>query len=227
MKQKKKSPLKEPEKPKRPYGGRPSLEESEQLNGRILDAASELFTKNGYGETSIEAIAAHAGVGKLTLYRRFENKDVLFQAVAIRLAEESRAALTKVGESEGDLADVLTATGRHLLSIVLSPQSIAFHRILFAEAARLPELCARIHQDYASDPQDSIRRLFRRFADRGVLQNEDVAFLDQQFVQAIMGKPLRNALLGAPPMSARAQEEHVRKAVALFLRGAVSPPHSK
>ena len=133
----------------------------------------------------------------------------------------------KVGESEGDLADVLMATGRHLLSIVLSPQSIAFHRILFAEAARLPELCARIYQDYASD-EDSLRRLFRRFAERGLLRNEDVAFLDQQFVHAIMGKPLRNALLGAPPMSARAQEEHVRNAVALFLHGTtVALPHSK
>jgi AcrR family transcriptional regulator len=219
MRQRKKSSLKEPGRPKRPYGGRPSLEEAEQLNGRILDAAAELFTKSGYGETSIEAIAAHAGVGKLTLYRRFRDKDALFQAVVIRMADASHAALAKIGESEGSPADVLTATGRQLLSIVLSPQSIAFHRILFAEAARLPELCARIYQDYASDPQDSIRLLFRRLVDRGLLRNEDIAFMKQQFVHTIIGKPLRNALLGAPPMGVRAQEEHVRKAVALFLHG--------
>jgi AcrR family transcriptional regulator len=228
MKQRRKPSLKGPSRPKRPYGGRPSREEAEQLHGRILDAAAELFIRNGYGETSIEAIAAHAGIGKLTLYRRFANKDALFQAVAIRLTEQSRAALAKVGESEGSLADVLTATGRELLSIVLSPASIALHRILFAEAARLPELCARIYRDPPPDRQDSIHALFRRLADRGVLRDEDVAFLDQQFVQAIIGKPLRNALLGAPPMSARAQHEHVRKAVALFLHGtAVSPPHSR
>ena len=52
-----------------------------------------------------------------------------------------------------------------------------------------------------------------------MVQSDDVAFLDQQFVHAIMGRPLRQALLGAPPMSARAQDEHVRKAVALFMNG--------
>lgn len=228
MKQRTKSPPKGPSRPKRPYGGRPSLEEAEQLQGRILDAAAELFTKRGYGETSIEAIAAQAGIGKLTLYRRFADKDALFQAVAIRMAEQSSAALAKVGESEGSLTEVLTAAGRQLLSIVLSPQSIAFHRILFAEAARLPELCAHIYRDIPSDPQGSIHLLFRDLADRGLLRNEDVEFVKQQFVQTIMAKPLRNALLGAPPMSARAQDEHVRKAVALFLHGAaVSSPHSK
>lgn len=228
MKPGKTSPLKESSRAKRPYGGRPSLEEAEQLHGRILDAAAELFTKNGYGETSIEAIATHAGIGKLTLYRRFADKDALFRAVVIRMAEQSRAALAKVGESEGSLSDVLTATGRQLLGIVLSPQSIAFHRILFAEAARLPDLCARVYQYGASDNEDSIRLLFRRLAARGMVRSDDVAFLDQQFVQAIIGKPLRNALLGATPMSARAQDEHARKAVALFLQGmALSSPGSK
>jgi hypothetical protein len=52
-----------------------------------------------------------------------------------------------------------------------------------------------------------------------VIRGEDVAFLDQQFIHAVIGKPLRKALFGAPPMTARAQEEHVRKAVALLLNG--------
>jgi TetR/AcrR family transcriptional repressor of mexJK operon len=228
MTSKKTSPLKESSRAKRPYGGRPSLEEAEQLHGRILDAAAELFTKSGYGETSIEAIAVHAGIGKLTLYRRFADKEALFLAVVIRMAEEARAALAKVGESEGSLSDVLMATGRQLLSVVLSPRSIAFHRILFAESARLSEVRAHVSRHINAENEDSIRLLFRRLADRGMVQSEDVAFLDQQFVHAIMGRPLRQALLGAPPMSARAQDEHVRKAVALFLHGmAISPPRSK
>lgn len=232
MPPKKTSPLKESSREssraKRPYGGRPSLEEAEQLHGRILDAAAELFTKNGYGETSIEAIAARAGIGKLTLYRRFADKEALFLAVVIRMAEEARAALAKVGESEGSLPEILTATGRQLLGVVLSPQSIAFHRILFAESARLSEVRAYVSRHINSENEDSTRLLFRRLADRGMVQSEDVAFLDQQFVHAIMGRPLRQALLGAAPMSARAQDEHVRKAVALFLHGmTISSPRTK
>jgi AcrR family transcriptional regulator len=204
---------------KRSHGGRPSLEEAELLFGRILDAAAELFTKNGYGGTSIEAIAAHAGIGKLTLYRRFADKDALFAAVVVRMAERSGAAMQKIAEKEGSVAEMLTTAGRHLLEIVLSPESIAFHRILFAEAARLPELCARVAQDKPTEFSDALYRMFLRLSERGEIQGEDVVFLDQQFLHAIIGRPLRKALFGAPPMNARAREEHVRKAVALFLNG--------
>lgn len=193
------------------------------MRGRILDASTELFTKYGYGETSIEAIAAHAGIGKLTLYRRFGDKDELFQAMALRMAEQSRVEMTAIGESNQSLPDVLTATGRFLLNVVLSPQSVAFHRIVFSEAARLPELCASIYQDSPFDRDHPIRRIFLRFVDQGALHMDDVDFLTRQFVQTIIGNPLRNALLGAPPMSISAQEEHVCKAVELFLRGIARP----
>jgi TetR/AcrR family transcriptional repressor of mexJK operon len=195
------------------------LKDAEKLYDRILDAAVELFTKNGYGETSIEAIAAHAGIGKLTLYRRFADKDALFQAVALRLSEQERAEIAKIGESKGSLPDALLAVGRRLLNAALSPQSIAFHRIVFTESARLPEICARIYQDTPSDAEKPIRNVFSRFTDRGVLRIDDVALLEQQFVQAIIGRPLVRALLGGPPMSAQARDDHVRKAVDLFLHG--------
>lgn len=221
MKQAKKERQDDPVGSRRPYGGRPTLKEAEQLHGRILDVATELFAKHGYGQTSIEAVAASAGIGKLTLYRRFEDKDALFQAVALRMGEQSRLRMTEIGENNQKPSDALTETGRHLLSVVLSPQSVAFHRIVFSEAARLPELCASIYKSASSDHAHPIRRIFLRFLDQGVLRVDDVDFLAHQFVQAIIGNPLRNALLGAPPMSEQAQEEHVDKTVDLFLRGAV------
>lgn len=220
MRQENKLPKDDSDGSKRSHGGRPTLKEAEQLHGRILDVAIELFTKHGYGGTSIEAIAAHAGIGKLTLYRRFGDKDALFQAVALRMAAQSRVEMATIGANNQSLSDALMATGRFLLSVVLSPQSVAFHRIVFSEAARLPELCASIYRDDPSDHGHPIRRIFLRFADQGVLPIGDVDFLTHQFIQAIIGTPLRNALLGAPPMSAHAQEEHVRKVVGLFLRGA-------
>jgi len=204
---------------KRSHGGRPSLEESELLHGRILDAAAALFTKHGFAGTSIEAIATHAGIAKLTLYRRFADKDALFQAVVLRMAEQGRKALGEIAENDGAVEDVLIAVGRRLLGIILSPQSIAFHRILFAEAPRMPEFCALLAPDNPTEHGHSARRLFQRLAERGVVREEDVVFLNQQFVQAITARPLRHALFGAPPMDARAQEEHVRKAVSLFVKG--------
>lgn len=219
MKLKKKAPSQDTGRQRRLYGGRPSLKEAELLHGRILDAAAELFTKHGYSETSIDAIAAHAGIGKLTLYRRFANKEALLRTVVARLSEKWKEEISRAGASEGSLSDALAAAGRLVLRAVLSPSSLAFHRILFAEATRLSDICALVYQEPASDFQDPIRAIFRRFADRRELCADQVPFLHQQFAQCIIGKPLRNALLGAPPMNARAQEEHVRKAVDLFLNG--------
>lgn len=232
MQPKKKASSARPARQKRRYGGRPSLDEAKQLHGRILDAATEIFIDRGYGETSVEAIAAHAGIGKLTLYRRFSGKDALFDAVVLRLFNQWNAALAEVGQSDGAVSDVLTALGRQMLNVVLAPTLIALQRILFAEASRLPELCARLYQPKPKGDEivDPVRTILHRFAARGALRGDDIGFLDQQFIELIIGRPLRHALLGAPPMSAAAKEEHIRKGVDLFLHGAkVSqrPPAAK
>ena len=71
-------------------GGRPSRAEALRLRERILVAATELFLAEGYGSTSIEAVAKHAGVSKRTLYDRFDDKAVLFAAVVHRIIAQIR-----------------------------------------------------------------------------------------------------------------------------------------
>jgi AcrR family transcriptional regulator len=55
---------------------RPSLrvQQAEGTRRRIVEAATVLFLKRGYSSTTIEAIAAHAGVAVETVYSRFQNK---------------------------------------------------------------------------------------------------------------------------------------------------------
>ncbi len=48
---------------------------------RIVDAATRLFLRDGYANTSLAAVAAEAGVAERTLYVRFASKVVLFQRV--------------------------------------------------------------------------------------------------------------------------------------------------
>ena len=44
----------------------------------ILEAAETLFLRNGYDGSSMDAIAAEAGVSKLTVYSHFTDKETLF-----------------------------------------------------------------------------------------------------------------------------------------------------
>lgn len=53
----------------------------EDLRGRILDAALELFAERGYHGTSIPAVLERAAIGAGSLYRLFESKEALVNAV--------------------------------------------------------------------------------------------------------------------------------------------------
>lgn len=66
-----------------PKRGRPR---SEDIDEAVLRAAASLFEENGYKDTSLEAIALKAGVGRPTLYRRWANKAALATHVYEHLA---------------------------------------------------------------------------------------------------------------------------------------------
>lgn len=56
-------------------------EQAEQTRQRIIDAATSLFLANGFAGTTLQAIAAEAGVAVETVYRRFRNKANLLAAI--------------------------------------------------------------------------------------------------------------------------------------------------
>jgi AcrR family transcriptional regulator len=74
---------------------RPLRADAERNRARILAAASEVFAERGL-DASLDDIAAHAGVGVGTVYRRFPDKDALIDALfedkidrAVALADTS------------------------------------------------------------------------------------------------------------------------------------------
>ena len=76
-------------------GERPLRRDAELNLERILDAARDLFAEAGY-EASMEQIAARAGVGVGTLYRRFPNKEDLLGAVNTAATERVRQLAEEV-----------------------------------------------------------------------------------------------------------------------------------
>src|ERR1700690_2682765 len=87
--------------------GRPSRAEALLLRERILKVATELFLEEGYGSTSIESVAARAGISKRTFYDRFEDKAALFAAVVHRIIDEIRPPQNVPLLSGGTLPEIL------------------------------------------------------------------------------------------------------------------------
>lgn len=56
----------------------------DEITGRILDAAAELFERHGVRRCTVEEIAEHSGLGRTTVYRRFDGRGQIITAVLAR-----------------------------------------------------------------------------------------------------------------------------------------------
>src|SRR5687768_17729242 len=84
-------------------GRGPGRPRSEEAHGAILDAAVDLVREVGYDAVAMEAIAARAGVGKATVYRRWSGKETLI-ADAIERLMRATMPVPDTGTVAGDLA---------------------------------------------------------------------------------------------------------------------------
>jgi len=64
----------------RPVGRPPGAELQERRSAEILDAATVVFSENGFAAADVQEIANKTGVGKGTVYRYFPSKEELFLA---------------------------------------------------------------------------------------------------------------------------------------------------
>lgn len=71
----------------------------------ILEAATKSFSLFGYKATTMEQIAKIANVGKGTIYTFFDNKEVLFQEIVLRIIAEMKQEATKVIKQEASFQE--------------------------------------------------------------------------------------------------------------------------
>ncbi|MFF4228106.1 TetR/AcrR family transcriptional regulator [Streptomyces sp. NPDC001820] len=119
-----------------------SSRRSERSRRAIYDAALALVGEVGYAKTTIEGIAARAGVGKQTIYRWWPSKAAVLLEAFLDLAErasEGESEIPDTGDLEADLKLVLRATVDELNS----PAYDGPARALAAESVVNPELAAQ------------------------------------------------------------------------------------
>jgi AcrR family transcriptional regulator len=201
-------------------GGRPDRQAPEELVRHILETAAGLFIKKGYAGASMDQIAAAAGAGRQTIYRRFGSKDALFLAVidqqVQRLAEAARFE-----EARGASAiDALKETCRFLLDFLLHPDMIRLHRVFAAEADRFPNIGQYIENCMAPF-MAVMQRLLWAASVSGRLRKINPELLVTHMNGAITGWPVRQAMLGLNPLAEPGEREaYFETAWDLFLKGA-------
>jgi TetR/AcrR family transcriptional regulator, mexJK operon transcriptional repressor len=201
----------------KPRAGRPRREASEQLGRRILEAARALFLSEGYGATSVEAIAQRAGISKRTFYARFDDKADVFEAVLHDVVESLRPARGLPLLPSDGLEASLTSLARVMLAAALMPDALALHRLIVGESARFPRLAAAVNRQAAAEEAVILiagllvreRRLARKAAD----------FAARQFLHMVITIPQRLAIGLGTPLTAAELRTWPERVVALFVQG--------
>lgn len=188
----------------------------------ILVGALTVFARDGYTRASIDTIADEAGVSTRTLYKHFQDKARLFQAViqesASRVAEAQKALLDshlrRVTNLEEDL------TGLALAWVSPMPDAAAHFalvRQVNAEAGHIPPSAIKAWREAGPlQVRGELARHLRRLADEGLLRVEDPELAALHFTRLVSVPSPHD---GGLALTKKERTGHVMSGVRAFLYG--------
>jgi AcrR family transcriptional regulator len=143
---------------------RPGRPRSEDADRAIIDAALSLFAEAGPDGLCIEKVAARAGVGKATIYRRWAGKeDLLLDALAALRVPLPEPAGKSV---RSDLIALLEA----MCDESADPRRARQFALLHGEGAKYPRLMARYTETVVEPRREVVRSVLRRGIGTGELR---------------------------------------------------------
>jgi AcrR family transcriptional regulator len=184
-----------------------------KVDRRILEAALDLFGDAGWAGFSMEAVARRAGVGKASLYLRWNSKEkLLTDAVTMGLA---RVADVDTGTLHGDLVEL----AKQMLDLYAGDINRAVHRLAL-EAAAIPGVAEEYDAMRTSQVQ-AARAIVRRGIARGELAPDISVTL---LLDTLTGGAMMHAMVTPPDQRAALARKSGSYARALvdFLLNAVT-----
>jgi AcrR family transcriptional regulator len=150
--------------PDRQMSRRPGRPRSEQAEQAIIEATLDLFAELGFEGVCVEAVAARAGVGKATIYRRWPNKEELLLAAFGSLK-------SPFPEPEGvSVRDDLLAMVKVMCADKADPRKARRYALLLGEGDKYPRLMARYKETVVEPRREVMRAVIRRGVETGELR---------------------------------------------------------
>ena len=180
----------------------------------ILAGAEEVFLDRGYALTTMDDVAAAAGVGKQTVYRHFASKDALFENLIYSMCVGGALAgrLEEGGEHSVDAR--LRDLGWALLHNLMSVNGIRLYRAVVTEAQRRPEL-GRLFYDNGA----KLVRLLAAEILSAVYDEHLAALRASTFISLVLGDAHLELTLGYTTTNRDARfTEQIEEAVSAALR---------
>ena len=191
----------------------------------IAAAALVLFARDGYERTSVDAIAAEAGVSKRTVYSHYGDKENLFLLVLHETYDTMRERVRDIVDRNlrdvDDVQSALTACTREITrTITRAPERATLVRLLISEAPHFPAILDIWHN----------RRILHliagplaRLAAAGLLDIDDPVQAAEHLAALTFGQVNNKSIMGTIQLTGSEADRIVTSGIAVFMR-AYRPP---
>lgn len=187
----------------------------------ILEAAGALFIEQGFGNTSVDAVASRAGVSKATVYAHFANKNALFEAVIkLRCASVVPPSLENIDPHDEGMEIVLRRLGLLFLENIYTPGQIRLLRAIIAESVQFPEIGRMMFEGPVLRSQNLVSVYLERQCALGRVTLECADLAAAQFLGLLKTDLQMRLLFNQPVDISSANLRRIADcSVALFLNG--------
>ena len=147
---------------------------------RILAAALEMFSQNGFAGTNIRELSASLGMGKSSLYRHFESKEAIWNALLDEMIAYYDA---RFGSSEHlppvpeSLEELVRMTMRMADFTIHDERIVMTRKLLSIEQYRDERAKALASKHFLTGLTDMFTQLFSAMMERGLLRRDDANML--------------------------------------------------
>jgi TetR/AcrR family transcriptional regulator, mexJK operon transcriptional repressor len=188
----------------------------------ILEAAKALFIRNAFAGTSMDAIAAEAGVSKLTVYSHFGDKDNLFREVIRARIQDLLPEDIYSFDPSADIGDILERVALVHARLDCDPENVGTFRAILCDCRQgNPRYGKLMWEEGPMRTRGLLERLLQQAVDSHKLDIEDVPLASIQFISLIKGDMMMRRMFGCADCVqtyAREVEKNARAGVAMFLR---------
>ena len=193
---------------------------------RILEAAEELFIRDGIDNVSISAIASAARISRKTLYEYYSNKQEIAWAIMQTISDERTSNMEQPRIPDGNGFQRLEFFLQHLVNLLeVHPEHFRFISEFNNLYAREGDP-TRVRQIFGKRGDPLVQMIRQGIADGSICPDVDPDLLSAALLNLVSGMNSRFALLG-DQISAeygRPVMELYREICRTFLRGICSAP---